>query len=39
MYANSKWLACAIASVPFLIACGGGKADDPGAINANQCSG
>ncbi|CAG9252567.1 DUF2957 domain-containing protein [Paraburkholderia caribensis] len=39
MYANSKWLACAIASVPFLIACGGGKADDPGPINANQCSG
>jgi len=39
MYANSKWLACAIASVPFLIACGGGKAGDPGPINTNQCSG
>ncbi|WP_109480229.1 DUF2957 domain-containing protein [Paraburkholderia sp. C35] len=39
MYANSKWLACAIASAPFLIACGGGNASDPGSINTNQCSG
>ena len=39
MNAISKGLACAIASVPFLIACGGGKADNPGSIDANQCSG
>ncbi|TXC88297.1 DUF2957 domain-containing protein [Paraburkholderia azotifigens] len=39
MDAISKGLACAIASVPFLIACGGGKAGDPGSIQTNQCSG
>jgi hypothetical protein len=39
MDAIAKGLACAIASVPFLIACGGGKAGDPGAIQTNQCSG
>ncbi|MBN3758928.1 DUF2957 domain-containing protein [Paraburkholderia sp. Tr-20389] len=39
MDAISKGLACAIASVPFLIACSGGKAGDPGSIQTNQCSG
>lgn len=29
----------AIATAPFLIACGGGKADSPSAVNAPQCSG
>ncbi len=29
----------AIATTPFLIACGGGKADNPGPINTPQCSG
>ena len=29
----------AIATAPLLIACGGGKADNPGAINSPQCSG
>jgi len=39
MSAISRGLACAIASAPFLIACGGGNAGNPGAINTNQCSG
>jgi hypothetical protein len=39
MYAISKGLAWAIASAPFLIACGSGNADNPGPINTNQCSG
>jgi hypothetical protein len=38
-YAITRGLAMAIAMAPFLIACGGGKASDPGAINAPQCSG
>lgn len=29
----------AIAAAPLLIACGGGKADNPGTINSPQCSG
>jgi hypothetical protein len=29
----------ALATAPFLIACGGGKADNPGAIDTPQCSG
>ncbi|MEM5439566.1 DUF2957 domain-containing protein [Paraburkholderia diazotrophica] len=39
MYAISRGLACAIASAPFLLACGGGKADNPGSIRTSQCSG
>lgn len=35
----SVGLALAIATAPLLIACGGGKADAPGAINVPQCSG
>ncbi|CAE6768841.1 DUF2957 domain-containing protein [Paraburkholderia haematera] len=35
----TRGLAMAIATAPFLIACGGGKADSPGAISAPQCSG
>ncbi|WP_144143604.1 DUF2957 domain-containing protein [Paraburkholderia sp. BCC1884] len=38
-HAITRGLAMAIATAPFLIACGGGKADSPGAINAPQCSG
>ena len=38
-HAISRGLAMAIATVPFFIACGGGKADNPGPINAPQCSG
>ncbi|WP_027802053.1 DUF2957 domain-containing protein [Paraburkholderia dilworthii] len=34
-----RGLAMAIATTPFLIACGGGKADNPGPINTPQCSG
>jgi hypothetical protein len=34
-----RGLAMAIAATPLLIACGGGKADNPGAINSPQCSG
>jgi len=34
-----RGLAMAIATTPFLIACGGGKSDNPGPINAPQCSG
>ncbi|CAH2920601.1 MAG: Outer membrane protein W precursor [uncultured Paraburkholderia sp.] len=34
-----RGLAVAIATTPFLIACGGGKSDNPGPINAPQCSG
>ncbi|MFP3567144.1 DUF2957 domain-containing protein [Paraburkholderia sp. SIMBA_030] len=37
--AITRGLAMAIAAVPFLIACGGGKADNPGPINSAQCSG
>lgn len=39
MSAISRGLACAIASAPFLIACGGGNAGNPGSISTNQCSG
>src|SRR6266702_657316 len=38
-HAIIRGLAMAIATAPFLIACGGGKADNPGAINTPQCSG
>ena len=38
-YAFSKGLALALAAAPLFIACGGGKADDPGPINTPQCSG
>ncbi|MGF6904491.1 DUF2957 domain-containing protein [Paraburkholderia sp. GAS348] len=38
-YAITRGLAMAIATAPFLIACGGGKADNPGPISAPQCSG
>uniref|UniRef100_UPI0035C97BD5 DUF2957 domain-containing protein n=1 Tax=uncultured Caballeronia sp. TaxID=1827198 RepID=UPI0035C97BD5 len=38
-YAISKGLALALAAAPLFIACGGGKADDPGPINTPQCSG
>jgi len=38
-HAIIRGLAMAIATAPFLIACGGGKADNPGAINSPQCSG
>ncbi|MFT4069072.1 DUF2957 domain-containing protein [Paraburkholderia sp.] len=38
-YAMTRGLAMAIAVAPLLIACGGGKADNPGPINAPQCSG
>jgi hypothetical protein len=34
-----RGLAMAIATAPFLVACGGGKADNPGPINSTQCSG
>ncbi|HEX7934810.1 MAG TPA: DUF2957 domain-containing protein [Paraburkholderia sp.] len=34
-----RGLAMAIATTPFLIACGGGKSDTPGPISAPQCSG
>lgn len=34
-----RGLAMAIATTPLLIACGGGKADNPGPINSPQCSG
>jgi len=35
----TRGLALAFATAPFLIACGGGKADNPGPVNAPQCSG
>ncbi|MFM0211965.1 DUF2957 domain-containing protein [Paraburkholderia sediminicola] len=38
-HAITRGLAMAIAMTPFLIACGGGKAGDPSAVNAPQCSG
>jgi hypothetical protein len=38
-YAISRGLIFAIASAPLLIACGGGKADNPSSIPTNQCSG
>ncbi|HZZ13281.1 MAG TPA: DUF2957 domain-containing protein [Paraburkholderia sp.] len=38
-HAITRGLAMAIATAPFLIACGGGKADTPAAINAPQCTG
>ncbi|MFM0609676.1 DUF2957 domain-containing protein [Paraburkholderia sediminicola] len=38
-HAIIRGLAMAIATTPFLIACGGGKADNPGPINSPQCSG
>src|SRR5579872_4927063 len=38
-HAITRGLAMAIATAPLLIACGGGKADNPGPINAPQCSG
>ncbi|SDQ13759.1 Protein of unknown function [Paraburkholderia fungorum] len=34
-----RGVAMAIATTPLLIACGGGKADNPAAINSPQCSG
>lgn len=37
--AITRGLALAIATAPLLIACGGGKASDPAAINTPQCSG
>lgn len=37
--AITRGLAMAIATTPLLIACGGGKADNPAAINSPQCSG
>jgi hypothetical protein len=38
-HAIIRGLATAIATAPFLVACGGGKAGDPGPIDAPQCSG
>jgi hypothetical protein len=38
-HAITRGLAMAIATAPFLIACGGGKADNPGTISSPQCSG
>ncbi|AXE93829.1 DUF2957 domain-containing protein [Paraburkholderia sp. DD10] len=38
-HAIIRGLAMAIATAPILIACGGGKADNPGAIDTPQCSG
>ncbi|WP_345812076.1 DUF2957 domain-containing protein [Paraburkholderia sp. PREW-6R] len=38
-HAIIRGMALAIAAAPFLIACGGGKADNPGPVNAPQCSG
>ncbi|RAS25339.1 DUF2957 domain-containing protein [Paraburkholderia bryophila] len=38
-HAITRGLALALATAPLLIACGGGKAGDPGAVNAPQCSG
>ncbi len=37
--AINRGLALAIITAPLLIACGGGSASNPGAINAPQCSG
>jgi hypothetical protein len=37
--AITRGLALALATTPLLIACGGGKADSPAAINSPQCSG
>jgi hypothetical protein len=37
-YAIFRGVALAIVAAPLLIACGGGKADDPGAVNPSQCS-
>jgi hypothetical protein len=38
-HAMSRGLAMAIAIAPFLIACGGGNADNPGPVTPTQCSG
>lgn len=38
-HAIIRGLALAVVASPFLIACGGGKADNPSAINSPQCSG
>ncbi|ASL44259.1 hypothetical protein bAD24_I12255 [Burkholderia sp. AD24] len=38
-HAITRGLTLAFATTPLLIACGGGKAGDPGAVNAPQCSG
>ena len=38
-HAMTRGLAMAIAIAPFLIACGGGKADNPGPVTPTQCSG
>ncbi|QQC63209.1 DUF2957 domain-containing protein [Paraburkholderia ginsengisoli] len=38
-HAFIRGLALALATAPFLIACGGGKADNPGPIDSPQCSG
>jgi hypothetical protein len=38
-HAITRGLAMAVATAPFLIACGGGSAGAPGPVNAPQCSG
>ncbi|CAG4905229.1 hypothetical protein R54767_03170 [Paraburkholderia gardini] len=38
-HAIIRGMALAMATAPLLVACGGGKADDPGPINSPQCSG
>jgi len=38
-HAMTRGLAMAIATAPFLIACGGGNADNPGPVTPPQCSG
>jgi hypothetical protein len=38
-HAIFKGVALAIVAAPLLVACGGGKADDPGPVNPSQCSG
>ncbi|MGF6752641.1 DUF2957 domain-containing protein [Paraburkholderia sp. GAS42] len=38
-HAIYKGVALAMITAPLLAACGGGKADDPGAINSAQCAG
>jgi hypothetical protein len=32
-------LSCVVVAMPFVAGCGGGNSDDPGPINASQCSG
>jgi hypothetical protein len=38
-HAMTRGLAMAVAVTPFLIACGGGKADNPSPVTPTQCSG